>query len=76
MAVGRRSLMTLSRRRGAYHRAFRFRRLLRLMVDVLLPTRAGPVIRARCVGRPTDQRVILLHRLGLNLPTGLEITTM
>ena len=54
--------------------AFGGRRLK--LADVLLPTRAGPVIRRRCVGRPTDHQAILLHRLGLNLPAGLEITTM
>ena len=46
------------------------------LVDVLLPTRAGTVIRKRCVSRPTDHQAILLHRLRLNLPTGLEMTTM
>ena len=46
------------------------------LVDVLLPTRAGPVIRKRCVSRPTEHQAILLHRLGLNLPTGLEMTEM
>ena len=46
------------------------------LVDVLLPTRAGPVIRKRCVSRPTDHQQILLHRLGLNLPTGMETTAM
>ncbi len=46
------------------------------LVDVLLPTRTGPVIRKRCVSRPTDHQAILLHRLGLNLPTGLEMTSM
>jgi transposase len=46
------------------------------LVDVLLPTRAGPVIRRRCVSRPTDHQAILLHRLGLTLPTRLEMNTM
>ena len=46
------------------------------LVDVLLPTRDGPVIRKRCVSRPTDHQAILLHRLGLHLPTGLELTAM
>ena len=46
------------------------------LVDVLLPTRNGPVLRKRCVTRPTDHQAILLHRLGLNLPTGLEMTMM
>ena len=54
-----------------------FDELARLkLVDVLLPTRAGPVIRKRCVSRPTEHQAILLHRLGLNLPTGLEMTEM
>ena len=44
------------------------------LVDVLLPTRAGPTIRKRCVTRPTDHQAILLHRLGLHLPTGLRTT--
>jgi len=54
-----------------------FDELARLkVVDVLLPTRAGPVIRKRCVSQPTEHQAILLHRLGLSLPTGLENTTM
>jgi len=44
------------------------------LVDVLLPTRAGPTIRKRCVSRPTDHQAILLHRLGLSLPERLEPT--
>ena len=46
------------------------------LVDVLLPTRAGPTIRKRCVSRPTDHQAILLHRLGLSLPERLEPTEM
>lgn len=46
------------------------------LVDVLLPTRAGTIIRKRCVSRPTDHQTILLHRLGLTLPTGLAMTEM
>jgi transposase len=46
------------------------------LVDVLLPTRAGTTIRKRCVSRPTDHQEILLHRLGLTLPTRLEMTEM
>ncbi len=38
-------------------------------VDVVLPTRQGPVIRKRCVTRPTDHQAILLQRLKLNLPS-------
>jgi transposase len=38
------------------------------LVDVVLPTRKGPEIRRRCVGRPTDHQAILLERLALTLP--------
>ena len=38
------------------------------LVDVVLPTRAGPEIRRRCVRRPTDYQAILLDRLSLTLP--------
>ena len=38
------------------------------LVDVVLPTRAGPEIRRRCVRRPTDHQAILLDRLSLTLP--------
>ena len=41
-------------------------------VDVVLPTRQGPVIRKRCVTRPTDHQSILLSRLNLTLPTHLR----
>ncbi len=44
------------------------------VVDVLLPTREGVTIRRRCIARPTDHQAILLHRLGLTLPTSLELT--
>jgi hypothetical protein len=44
------------------------------VVDVLLPTREGVTIRRRCIARPTDHQAILLQRLGLTLPTSLEIT--
>ncbi len=42
------------------------------LVDVVLPTRTGPPIRQRCVTRPTDHQAILLHRLGLDLPSRLK----
>ena len=42
------------------------------LVDVVLPTRIGTVIRRRCVRRPTDHHAILLQRQGLSLP--LQIT--
>jgi transposase len=46
------------------------------LVDVVLPTRAGAVIRKRCVSQPTEHQLILLQRLGLNLPTALEFAAM
>jgi transposase len=42
------------------------------LVDVVLPTRTGISIRKRCVTRPTEQKAILLQRLGLELPTSIE----
>ena len=42
------------------------------LVDVVLPVRGGPSIRRRCVSRPTDHQAILLHRLGLHLPSHLK----
>jgi transposase len=46
------------------------------MVDVVLPTRTGIIIRKRCVSRPTDHQAILLHRLGLKLPSAMKIAQM
>jgi transposase len=43
------------------------------LVDVSLPTRCGPTIRRACVSRPDDHQAILLHRLGLTLPTHLRV---
>lgn len=45
-------------------------------VDVVLPTRCGLEIRKRCVVRPTEHQAILLHRLGLTLPSSLEQVPM
>jgi transposase len=42
-------------------------------VDVVMPTRQGPVIRRRCVTRPTDHQAILLQRLGLHLPSHIKV---
>ena len=41
-------------------------------VDVILPTRCGQEIRKRCIGKPTEHQAILLHKLGLSLPRGME----
>jgi|SRR5665213_3991210 len=43
------------------------------LVDVILPTRDGQVIRQRCVSRPSEHQQILLDRLRLRLPTGLKL---
>ena len=42
-------------------------------VDVVLPTKTGREIRRRCVSRPTDHQAILLHHLGLTLPSNLPL---
>jgi transposase len=44
------------------------------VVDVVMPTRSGTTIRKRCITRPTDHQAILLQRLGLHLPSSLELT--
>lgn len=46
------------------------------LVDVVLPTKAGPEIRKRCISQPTEHQQILLQRLGLKLPTALETAAM
>jgi len=45
-------------------------------MDVVLPTRCGREMRKRCVAQPSAHQSILLQRLKLTLPRGLEITTM
>jgi len=45
-------------------------------MDVVLPTREGIDIRRRCVSKPSDHQAILLHHLGLNLPSQLKQTKM
>ncbi len=42
------------------------------LVDIALPTRNGITIHQRCVSRPTEHQAILLHRLGLKLPSKLK----
>ena len=46
------------------------------LVDVVLPARDGTAIRKRGISRSDDHQAILLHRLGLSLPTSLEMTQM
>lgn len=42
------------------------------LVDVVLPTRDGRLIRERCVSHPTDHQQILLDHLNLRLPSRLK----
>jgi transposase len=44
---------------------------IRLM-DVVLPTRAGPEIRTRCISKPSDHQQILLDHLGLRMPSKIK----
>jgi transposase len=46
------------------------------LVDVVLPTRNGPVLRKRCISQPTEHQQILLQRLTLKLPIALEKSQM
>jgi transposase len=43
------------------------------MVDVVLPTKSGINIRRRCVAQSTKHQAILLQKLGLTLPTHIEM---
>jgi hypothetical protein len=42
------------------------------MVDVVMPTKSGAVIRKRCISAPEPHLNILLHKLGLTLPTSIK----
>lgn len=44
------------------------------MVDVVLPTKAGPTIMRRCITHPTPHQAILLQRLGIKLPRQMKMT--
>jgi transposase len=46
------------------------------LVDVILPTRSGTIIKKRCISQPTQHQLILLQRLGLGLPASLEIAAV
>jgi transposase len=41
-------------------------------LDVILPTEDGHEIRKRCLTRPSEHQTILLHQLGLELPTRIS----
>lgn len=53
-----------------------FEELAISLVEVALPTRRGITIRKRCISRPTEHQAILLHRLGLKLPSAIAVTGM
>lgn len=42
------------------------------MVDVVLPTKAGPNLIKRCIAQASEHQKLLLHRLKLDLPSHLE----
>jgi hypothetical protein len=46
------------------------------VVDVVMPTRQGAVIRKRCIAQPTKAQAILLQRLQLHLPQRMKIHEM
>jgi hypothetical protein len=46
------------------------------LVDVVLPTRNGVTLRKRCIGQPNEHQLVLLQRLGLNLPAVAEFAPM
>ncbi len=46
------------------------------VVDVILPTKRGVVIRKRCIAQPTKPQAVLLQRLQLHLPQRMKIHEM
>jgi hypothetical protein len=42
------------------------------VVDVVLPTKAGPDLLKRCIAQASEHQNVLLHRLKLQLPSHLE----
>ena len=43
------------------------------VVDVVMPTKQGAVIRKRCIAQPTRAQTILLQKLQLHLPQRMKI---
>jgi transposase len=43
------------------------------VVDVVMPTRQGTVIRRRCIAQPTRPQAVLLQMLDLHLPQGMKL---
>ncbi len=46
------------------------------VVDVVMPTRQGTVVRRRCIAQPDKAQAVLLHMLGLHLPRSMKIYEM
>ena len=46
------------------------------LVDVVLPTRNGIILRKQCVSRPSEHQSILLQKLQLRLPSTMGITQL
>jgi hypothetical protein len=46
------------------------------VVDIVMPTRQGTIIRKRCIAQPTEAQAQLLQRLRLHLPQRLKIQEM
>jgi hypothetical protein len=72
------TLAALCERAGLGHEPRRVLDELReiRVVDVVLPTRTGIEIRKRCITKPSEHQQILLHQLGLNLPSRLKTHEM
>lgn len=47
-----------------------------MMVDVVIPTIQGPVIRKRCIAKPEKHQALLLQMMKLTLPESLRIHEM
>ena len=43
------------------------------VMDVVMPTRQGTVIRNRCIAQPTKPQAVLLQMLQLHLPQRMKI---
>lgn len=46
------------------------------LIDVVMSTRTGQIIRRRCITQPSTEQAILLKRLNIKLPTQLKVTQM
>lgn len=46
------------------------------IVDIVMPTKQGTIIRKRCVAQPTEAQAVLLQRLRLHLPQRLKTQEM